>query len=400
MAHTDGDRENHPPTVQGGKPPHSRYAETIPQRSAVATGAAGGQFIAIPGEDGMRQGRIVWLGILLVIGALIPLPHPAYDRPYFVNFEVLAEPFVSGTAKFLILYPFIAGVAVIVLASASRGIGRSIALMIIFLIPFFVCLASPEYEHLTDTMGPSGMGELSDVLGGSTVALSVTAWLGLLVGSRALYYRPASLAGAIIGAVGAGFYLITLFLPPGSASLASMNLVAPFDLMSDKDTLVLGLGLLGQMACLIGVSVLCIVALCKRDAARRSGEGAFGLLIAAVIVGLLSFSQVFVRALEHASEDEIVIILVVVAKLLLMVFGMLLLFPVGLADLIVNLSAAPSRATGYHEAVPVLDTAEPRRAEHASNTLKRLQSLKQMLSDGLITQEDYDRKKKELLGDL
>jgi len=97
--------------------------------------------------------------------------------------------------------------------------------------------------------------------------------------------------------------------------------------------------MLGQMVCLMLASVICLMTLARMPAARELADGAFKFVIWSAVVYLLGvILQTLFTMVGPGSL--FLCFLSVMVKVTFWVVGLFLLLPVGLADLIVNLTPA------------------------------------------------------------
>jgi hypothetical protein len=350
--------------------------------------------------EGVRRRNLIWLGVVILIGFLMPVLEVhgwrrVEVRVNFMNFEVLGEERAPALAKIMCLYPGIAGVAVILLASLARGPGRSGALIGLGALPIIILLASEEARR--------SLAEIPAEAGGVIVLalLGVLAFIGLFAGSRARSYRPASQAAAVIGIVGGITYLVTLVVPALPPEAGSIQLIALFKLFESKFAVIMALGALAQMGCLIAASIICIVNVRPRHDSESLAGSAFTLLVTGSIVAgsayFLNTLIVMFQAGREVPAEALAAMLLAVVKFGCWILGLFLLLPMGVTDLVVNLTpagpAAPPSA-GYGPA------SLPRPGGVYEDPEARFGRLKQLLDDGLITPEEYERKKADLLGRL
>jgi len=383
----------------------------------------------------------VLLGLVILAGFFLPVLVGRGDqaKPVVPNILLLGEERVPGIVKFILLYPGLAGISVIVLALATRGIGRAITLVVLGVIPFVVMLASADVRGVSGAMLSVAPSSIT-----AAMVLGLLAFLGLFVGSRARCFRPASLTAAIIGALGGGLYLVNLLLPLYPSAMGSIALLRPLKLMELGDqALVVGLITLGAMACMIAASILCIVNVVQGTRAQRLAHIAFRLFLTAIVLLVGAELVPTFWRIGQVEGVQVVASLLSSVKGLLWLGGLFLLIPVGITDLVVSLGpvpapvARPAMAPSFAPVVPVaaapvappavsiavtpsvlavpaappagpVPAAPPPAApvppapapREPGDAYARLEKLKQMLDNGLITEEEYNKKKSEILEQL
>jgi len=124
-----------------------------------------------PDDEALRSRNILWLGIVLLAGFLLPMviPMGRETKVIFPNFLILGEEDAPALLKFMFLYPGLAGVAVMVLASTCQNIGRSVTLMALGILPFVLLAADEDVQR--------GLREMANALGPSQGALVLFALL-------------------------------------------------------------------------------------------------------------------------------------------------------------------------------------------------------------------------------
>jgi len=372
--------------------------------------AATEQASAGEGEDAPRRkqapGRagLLVLGVLLLIASFTPL----YDGTKIVMtnvFELTEDPGVPFVYKLLGVYPLPAGLAVIILAFVVKGLVRSLAVIALGLFPLVVF-------YLTVGGGwipTGGIGLL--LLGG---ALPVAAMMLIFAGSRARRYRPSSLLGAVVGAVGGAAFVVGMVLPILPTELGVVPIVRPIMLIVGGGSGVEHVTMI-TYSCLVLLAMILLVAasiVCLVNAAPRPVLGlrtrkatrlwawsvVFLFLTAFVPAAMYTYGALESGAEVLATLLHVTLPFVSIAfKPALAGLALFLLVPVGLAHLVVHLSPPePGPLPGYAEA-----TTGPATAQAGPAGLEtRLKKLKEMLDEGLISQEDFDKKKEQILSEM
>jgi hypothetical protein len=344
-----------------------------------------------PTEDA-RKRNLIWLGVVILIGFLMPVigqDRGGETKVAFPNIEALGEGAPAG-AVLICLYPLFAGAAVIFLATLVRGPGRSAALIGLGVL-FLILVVATLHELTGGLFGPAfGRGMAASAT--ASMVIGLCAFIALLVGIRARYYRPVCQPAAIIGMIGAFLYFLTLVMPVGP----SIPLIAPFQLLSLSGghpmTVLLAFTMLGTMGCLIAASVLCIINGSPRWNAQALANRAFSLLVFGFALQLPCALIMVAGGARGPGLLFVLFVVTFVTKVLCWILGLLLLIPVGLTDLLVNLTPPGPAPAGHGPATPPSGTLDDPPA--------RLAKLKKLLDDGLITPEEYERGKSEIMARL
>ena len=182
-----------------------------------------------------ERSAIMWITVLLGAATIFGAILPGFDRVRDVNslgwrlvsdwslFESLGDDRAPFLFKFLVLYPILAGPAIIFLALAKPRFWRSLAIGVIGLVPFMVAGMVPEIRRDFDRLLHDGHHE--HIL---TLVLAFSGWLGMFWGALLLRPNHRYRRGAIIAAIGGSLYLLYAILPLGERGLSSMPILRPF----------------------------------------------------------------------------------------------------------------------------------------------------------------------------
>ncbi len=365
----------------------------------------------------VRARGLFCLGAALVLGFLLPvvIETRRETQLVFPNFAILGDADVAFLGKLMSLYPLLAGITVIALLYTCPGIGRSVTLMALGLVPILLLLAFSG--------GGNSFHQLSRVVGPSAAGVSLLGMLGVMgvfAGARARSFCPASRVAAVTGAVGAGLHLLSLLIPAQAAGYRSdstIALIQPFEWLGDSRTV--AFGICGIMCTALGfaASVLCLVNVREGRNAGLLARVAFSLLITDLLLNA-ACGMVFAVMSEHGLAGVakgLLPVLIVIAKTSFLVLGLLLLAPVGLTDLIVNIGVrgvsarggrAPARTVPLPQAPVGVGTIVPQESGGKASELpsgaeddpaRRIMLLQKLLQEGLMTPKEFEKKKTEIL---
>ncbi|MBM4042094.1 MAG: SHOCT domain-containing protein [Planctomycetes bacterium] len=215
---------------------------------------------------------------------------------------------------------------------------------------------------------------------------------GVFAGSRARSFRPASRVAAIVGAVGAGLYIVSLLIPTEAPdfdrfgrfgrSSTTIGLLRPFQLLEHSRMAMLALTSIVAMGLGIAACVICFVNVRDGRNAESLGRLAFWLLVADFLVAIVGGMIFGITAQGEIPGEAVLPILFMVLKMGCWVFGILLLTPVGLTDLIVNIAPGGTGSA---------DRDDPSR---------RILRFQKMLDEGLITPEEFEKKRRDILSGM
>ncbi len=319
-----------------------------------------GQMGAIP---------FVVLGIMLLLGFLLPVVvmRPNYGsssslRVEFINFTGLAEPDVPVVLKIMLIYPALAGIAVLCVGLAVRGIGRGIPMMCIGMMPLLILMGADEVQEIFRSLPQEFIGT------GVAVVIALLGWLGLFAGGVALRYQKTYRAAAITAGVGGGLYLLHLLIPVTSElrGHTTIPLIQPFMLLSDLSNsrghiqgsaLFFILFQIAQMGCMIAASIVALRFTFIADLRGRATGLSFLLLLGALACGALSVLGALFGLFSEASRaaEAIPTLFTALLKMGCWIGGLMFLVPFGLADLLLAVHPQRPEPQGFPVATLSLD---------------------------------------------
>ncbi|MHC4600683.1 MAG: SHOCT domain-containing protein [Planctomycetota bacterium] len=348
----------------------------------------------------------VWVavGVLLILGFIMPWAYrpKSFWGPakLFFVWDFLGEKGVPEAFVFWVVLGPIIGLAALILGNALKELGRGIAMMIAGGVGFLSILVAGK-ELFSVAIGP--------VISSTMVILNVLAFLSIFIsigGASVLVQREGKdgeMAGRLLAGIPACFYLlwtlISFFLV---LSKSETNIGAELEGFALATVLILILSGLAMMAS----AILSAVNIGKGDGqmARVAiflGMGGMGLMMAWCLV------IVPLYILAEAKEAGFMIaftMFVVLLNVFGRMFGYPLLIGFGAADMTLGIVEAEygDRAVARSRYRARRESREQEREEAPAkeSVSQRLQKLKSMLDEGLITEDDFERKKGDLLDDL
>ncbi len=344
-----------------------------------------------------RRNRIIAVGVLLILSFLLPvcIRHGYYHDSgelEFVNITGLIEHPRPDIVSFMLLWPLLAGIGIILLAMYARGRVRPWALLALGFFPLLVLFGS--LEGLRRFME---MFRLESLALNLFMLFSALGPLTLFVGSRARWYRPDYRPAAHVAFVGALVSILLLFVPqpftaPNShRTYFSIPFLNPFALLRDSETLLQGITSFLAMACLISATVL-VLCSCLAKPARFTRQRAW--IVSALLIAGWCISFVGILAFvfnQGADSDSGFARLMFIVKFATWGFGLLFIVLVAFVDLLVTLASVPSDG---------LRPDHPSTTDSFVDLTKKLEYLKKLFEAELISPEEYEREKKRLLQQL
>ncbi len=297
-------------------------------------------------EAAERRRHMLGLGLVLLAAFLMPIMVPGFGAGsssewIFVNLEVFRQE-VPWQVAVVMLAPAVGGVGIILASRLLRHPVRGAVICALPILPVLLLLLDEEVARDVKFAFSATPTE-SKVL----LILWCIALIGLLVGIRTRWYRPANPAAYVVGCVGGGTYALSLLLPVLPSEAGYIALVTPFKLFDVPRMVLFGFGLLMAMLCMIAASVICIVNRpgIRDDFARNRARAALWLLVSGQAAGVLFTLMTFLQALpEDGAASFAASVFLIFVKGGAMMFGMILLLPFGLIDLLVGPMRPPAAA--------------------------------------------------------
>ena len=330
--------------------------------------------------------------IMLVVGFFCPLIADRSAELVFPNLHAWGER-APALLTFQFLYPLVAAIGVIVAQRLTGGTLRSSIMLLLGALPFVLLAANTEMAQIMRRLvDDAGAQIVHSFLPTSLVGIAT--YCGLFIGNRARSLQPGSGGALAIAAMSAGIYLLWLFMPvqsnpPMFRFMWTLTLlfeglpnVAPSD-DSYAVMRVVGGVATAEMALLTAASVLSLVNAFRRPRTDTLARWAVRCWTAALIVSVLG--AVIVQRWAN-SQNDLLPDLLAMFKAVAWMGGLFLLVLAGGTGLFV--SPAPAHA-------PAPDIGISRRP-----TAARLEDLEKIFRDGLITVEEYERKRAEIVSEL
>lgn len=370
------------------------------------------------GYSGLTEKYLKAIGIGLLVAFIFPVITSGYRGMQFMfaNIEGLGQraPFM---VKVQLIYPLIAGIILLVIAGKARNAGKAGLILILGLLPFLLLLASPELQRaLSRSMRRvPGFGSM-----GTVFLLSFLADVGILAGAHQLRVNPKIKIGSIIASLGAGLWIIKMLIP----IQGQFMFIAPFQIMFARDRsgagilFVLGLAMIISMVLMVMIVIKCFTS--TQPKADRGSLGAkiiklwwYTLLVwsAVILYFMILGSAVGGRGIGGMGFLAFITILI---KFVPWFLGLYLLIPIGVSEFLLlspeestpafASATAPPQPGATPAAPPPPPTPQPpagTAAPQPEQTMEqRLQELSSMKEKGLINDEDYEKKKNDILSKL
>lgn len=358
---------------------------------------------AVVPADSFR-GSVIMAGVFLLVAFAMPVMGPL-SQVIFPNIEVLGEPDAGGALRFQALFPAIAGLIILLAGLRMRGFGRAALLLALGLVAV-VSLAALGSESRSFQREFAGTG------GTTILMLAAASWTLLLIGAHSASVRHESRAPAIIGSVGAGLFLLYMFLPLLKTGPFGPQILAvvPFKLLdSGRSSMTTLAGLTGLLALLAGVSASLLAFLSLGSAQTRKALARPGRLLVwlnlAFLLGIFSVASSSGFFALGREGPPVLAVILLIAKSLAWILGILLLIPLGGSELMVCLVDAQGAARASPQAglirtaalAPALALVEGARLPSAT---ARMNELLRLRDAGLINAEEFEEKRLQIVRDL
>jgi hypothetical protein len=221
-----------------------------------------------------------------------------------------------------------------------------------------------------------------------------------MAGALASRTKPRNTLAAKIAAGGAGLYVLLLLIPVKG----EFQFITPFKMLFARDYTGTGLGVLTG---LVGVSVLLLMIiicvkcfqLLGKESYEKSKTGASIIKLWFVQFAVYGFYILFLWLTSVGGDGSamgmvFIALILGLIKYFLWIMGLFFLIPLGITEIIL---LGPESA-----AAPVQEmTADGgERKSTPSSVEQRLEELLSLQSKGLITGEEYEQRKKEILKEI
>lgn len=354
-----------------------------------------------------RVARLIFLGILLLIAFLMPIVNvqqtsgKATYEAVLVNIEILGQDDASTGLKLFMLFPGIAGIAVILIALFLPAPSRSISLIVTGAVGLLLLLL------VVDEIGDDKVQTmLMLTLGSKTwaILLGMAATALLLGGSRARWFAGECGVAGTLAAVGGGLAILGYVLP--SMPDDSLPVGAPFELMDTDDGTFLGAVLLLATVMVVAAAILAFVNLKRRGSvtAAKLGNTSFWLVVGSMLVLFLGVWVFMLSTIGDRVEGMTAPLSIGILKWASLTMGITLLLPLGLSDLLASrhagsspakAGATPAAGTGWSRPTQALGEG----AERDLAVQRQIHEIMLLRDEGHLTEEEF-QSRREALEDL
>jgi len=319
-----------------GSRPHGESSHGSYDRPQRVYGMHSATHPLAPEREAMtRKVRLIVLGGLLLLSFLLPMVMYVGEWQVLFFWDMVSAPRMPGSMRFMVVYPAIAGLAVVLVSALAPVLVRGIVTIVCGVVPIIVLLAD---ESISRTIGQSLGG--ANVFGLLFSAIAVTL---LIVGLRLRRYRPVWLPAYVIAAVGAGMTLLYLVLPVTPEREGRLPIIGPFNLF-DRDKVMATfavLSLLMQIGC---------AAVCLSTHPRLKARAALTLTLLALILLIASVAMPVIGGMisplvnnPNVKPEMFFAFILLLVKFLLWIGGLALLLPLGVTDVVLGDPEAAER---------------------------------------------------------
>ena len=276
---------------------------------------------------GRQRANMILLGVILLIGFLMPVYLRGEPTFSFINISILGVAEAPIWVKILALIPGVAAIGLFILQATTKHPIRGSVMIFMACMPFFILLSQ------TQNINNIALVQFIPIKAAFTLFLVflglIAAPLALLIGMRSRSYKPRSDAAYWVGIGGAVSWFFFLVAPVLPSEQGTMFMMIPIKLINTPESGVLPLGLLLAMVCMSISAVLCVLSRPTFPEAkvRNQNNTAYLTLVIGFVVFILSISTVIVTSFPA---------FVAMIKILCVVMGVFLLFSAGVTDLLVG----------------------------------------------------------------
>lgn len=317
------------PSQAGSKHPTAKTYTSVDSftSDAARTMALRGRPFEPEREVKRRFAALMILGSMLIAGFLLPVfgAGPRGDfRMEFVNLTALNQsPNVMATV--MMLYPIIAGILLLVIASSVEGPMRGVAMVFLGLVPVVYGVIEAVNSGVLRGFAIVPQGSILIAM------IMLIGLYGVFIGNRARWYRPDCKPAYVFALIGGCCLLVVLMAPLGEKPV----FIEVFSAL--QGNIALGIGIIIPIYMMIAAGVISVINSHAKPLPTASNLGgwAFRLLLGSWVIGFIVFLalQFMVQGLEVL---ELITVFSIALKGICWAGGILLLLPLGVTDMLIG----------------------------------------------------------------
>lgn len=258
----------------------------------------------------------------------------------FINIPALGSSQVGLMLKFQVLYPLLAGIAVLILVRLKSSPRRAGAFLGIAFLPVLVLLLSEEVRNAFSLLG-------KDITGGFSLGLhliiSSLAIFGMLASAHTIRIEANHRIAASLAVISGGLYFLSLLIPVQGKFV----FLEPFRALTLNDPtgagvfIVAGLASLTALALMIYAAVTCFqIQKQERDKHKEMmGKRIISLWVSHLLAyGTAIFYMIFVAIVKGAPNGDALLLIFVTAliKFVPWILGLYILIPLGISEILLT----------------------------------------------------------------
>ncbi len=256
----------------------------------------------------------------------------------FLNYLALESSQTGVMLKFQVLYPLLAGIAVLILVRQKPSPRRAAAFLGIALLPFLVLLFSEEVRMAFSTLGKNITGGFSI---GLQLIVSTLAVFAMLASAHTIRIEPNHRIAASLSLIGGGLYFLSLLIPVQGKFL----FLEPFRVINLNDPsgagvfAAAGVASLTSLALMIYAAVTCFQVQKQQREKQKEIMGrriiklwVWHLLVSAMAV----FYMIFVAIIKGVPQGATLLVIFITAliKFVPWILGLYILIPLGISEML------------------------------------------------------------------
>lgn len=410
--------------------------------------------------DQKTKSRLKTIGILLIVGFIFPILMFRGNDLTFLNVEILGESRVPFGLKFQMIYPLLAGIGLLVIANQKRNLVTAIFIMLLAVLPIIMMADDRDLSKLFSSSSNGGLDFIFDFISVG----SIFSFIAIIGGAYSSIFLKQKKIGTYIAMGGVVIFAISLFVKGDlNESIPLIDgirmIISPedyfrtFGVHSDEGQILvrlLGAVMFTSMVLKILASYAAFLMINEGENFMTSRKRVISYWIASIVVVVVSFFAVlaFVAA-DKGGGEAFLAVLLFTLKMVAWIGSLMALLPLALSELLVLIDSGakfdipePIAAAGKKFAKDIKETVSnvskpvekkastenvtssvskdaksaistTEKVEQKSSTtvsqktelkpndtIQKLTDLKKMFDDGLITEEEYNMVKQDLLKNL
>lgn len=268
-------------------------------------------------------------------------------KPEFLNIPVLGNSQAGLMLKFQVLYPLLAGIALLILVRQKSSPRRAAAFLGIALLPFLVLILSEDVRMAFSSLGKNITGGFSI---GLHLIISSLANFGMLASAHTIRIEASHRIASSLAVISGGLYFLSLLIPVQGKFV----FLEPFRALTLNDPTGAGILIVAGLASLISLAMMIYAAVnCfqiqKQETSKHKeimGNRIIRLWVWQYLVsGMAIFYMISIKIIlgKSMAGTLLVIFITALIKFVPWILGLYILIPLGISEMLLTHPALTER---------------------------------------------------------